>query len=158
MNRGNNRRRQGRFADAAPHQRQDQRQDQRPNQRPDQRPNQLRPLAGHCRDCGYLQSCLNIAYGQIAEWHDWSQKANHRFHDSDEAIIRLEERLEAKERQLTEMSSLLQKSREDVSERDSVISSLRESLQNKTMQAETIERFWKEECMKITARWCLEAE
>eukprot|EP00064_Thunnus_orientalis_P006671 superscaffoldBa00000707_g6689 len=144
MNRGNNPRRQGRFADAAPH--------QRPNQRPDQRSNQLRPLAGHCHDCGYLQSCLNIAYKQIAEWHDWSQTANHRFHTSNEAIRRLEERLESKERELTEVSSLLQKSREDVSERDSLISSLRESVQNKTMQADTIERFWKEECMKITAR------
>eukprot|EP00064_Thunnus_orientalis_P010291 superscaffoldBa00001383_g10317 len=148
MNRGDNPRRQGRFADAAPH------------QRPNQHPNRQRPAAGRppCRDCGYLQSCLNIAHRQIAEWNNWSQTVepmlgnwllcDQRLQASNATIRRLEEHLESKERELTEMSSLLQKSREDISERDTLISSLRESVQSKTMQADTIERFWKEECDK----------
>ena len=68
---------------------------------------------------------------------------------SNATIRSLEERLESKERELTEV---LQKSRDDISERDSLISSLRERVQTKTMQAEIIESYWKEECIKVTAR------
>ena len=73
-----------------------------------------------------------------------------RLSASNATIRELEERLESKERELTEV---LQKSRDDISERDALISSLRENVQIKSIQADITERFWKEECIKVTARY-----